>query len=187
VGGSRLRKGETKNWLRRKLIARGVESRFATILARRKAANSDLLKLDPKEMNRFFYSLIEEYKEAGFDEKIALSTLGKLRKLKKLGLPVNANTISRNPKTLLKNKEELERLGLPVTATTICHNPKTLLKKKEELERLGLPVTATTICYNPKTLLKKKEELERLGLPVNSETICRNPKTITKKFKKAEK
>jgi hypothetical protein len=170
--------GKTQNWLRHKLEARGVESRFATILAKRKAANRDLLRLDPKEINQFFYSLIDEYKEAGFDEKIALRALGRLRELKKLGLPVNANTIRCNPKTLLKNKEELERLGLPVNGITICCNPKTLLKNKEELERLGLPVNAKTICYNPKTLLKNKEELERLGLPVNARTICRNPRTL---------
>jgi hypothetical protein len=105
-------RGETKNWLRWRLIVRGVESRFATILARRKAANSDLLKLDPKEMNRFFYSLIEEYEEAGFDEKIALSTLGKLRKLKKLGLPVNANTISRNPKNPAEKQRRVRKIGI---------------------------------------------------------------------------
>jgi len=121
-------KGKTKKWLRLKLRARGVERKFAEILAQCKAADEDLLKLSPQEINKFFYSLIEEYKKAGFDEKIALRALGKLRELKRLGLPVNPITICHNPRTLLKNKEELERLGLPVNAATIHRNPRIMQK-----------------------------------------------------------
>jgi hypothetical protein len=147
-------KGKKQNWLERKLEAKGVECRFTEILAKRKGASGELLKFNAQKINQFFYSLIEEYEKAGFNEKIALEALGHLRELKRLGLPVSARTICRNPKTLLKKREELEKLGLPVNATTICRNPKTLLKKREELEKLGLPVSARTICRNPRTLAK---------------------------------
>jgi hypothetical protein len=84
--------------------------------------------LDAQRINQFFRCLIDEYKKFGFDEKIALRALGRLRELKRLGLPVNADTICCNPEILLKNKEELERLGLPVNARTICRNPRTLAR-----------------------------------------------------------
>jgi hypothetical protein len=152
-------RGKEQNWLRWKLEAKGVEPKFAKILATRKSASKELLQFDAQKINQFFRDLIDEYKKAGFDEKIALKGLGNLRELEKLGLPVNTRTICSNPKTLLKNKEELEKLGLPVNAETICLNPKTLFKNKEELEKLGLPVNACTICYNPKTLAAKSKKL----------------------------
>jgi hypothetical protein len=119
-------RGKTKKWLRRKLERKGVEPRFAQVLASRKGASDELLKLDAQRINQFFRCLIDEYKKFGFDEKIALRALGRLWELKRLGLPVNADTICCNPEILLKNKEELERLGLPVNARTICRNPRTL-------------------------------------------------------------
>jgi DNA repair exonuclease SbcCD nuclease subunit len=125
----RSERGRNKKWLRRKLEGRGVEIKFANIIAQRKAANKDLLKFNGREINKFFYSLIEEYAKAGFDEKVALSALGNLRELKKLGLPINTKTIFRSPKTLLKNKEELERLGIPITPTNLAHKPETLAKR----------------------------------------------------------
>jgi cobalamin biosynthesis protein CbiD len=121
----------------------------------RHKADKDLLTIDPKFVNNFFYSLIEEYKKEGFDEKVALSALGKLRKLKELGLPVNINTLSSNLNTLQKRQKELERLGLPVNSMTIGRNPETLQENKKELERRGLPINTNTICFNPNTVAKK--------------------------------
>jgi hypothetical protein len=146
---------KTNKWLRYKLEVRGVKPEFARVLATRERADKDLLTIDPKFINNFFYSLIEEYKKEGFDEKVALSALGKLRKLKKLGLPVNINTLSSNLNTLQKRKKELQRLGLPVNSMTIGRNPETLQENKKELERRGLPINATTICFNPNTVAKK--------------------------------
>jgi len=122
-------KRRPQKWLRNKLEIRGVESKFATIIAKCEAAGEDLLKLNPRKINQFIQSLIDEFKKAGFSEKIALTNPGRLREFKRLGLPVTTNTIKRNPQTLLKHKKELEDLGLLVNASTICLNPKSVTKK----------------------------------------------------------
>ncbi len=132
---------KTQGWLGKKLKNIGIENQFATIIARREGASEDLLKLNPREINHFIHSLIKEFKEAGFSEKIALTNPGRLREFKRLDLPVSANTIRFNPQTLLKNKEGLERLGLPVNASTIVQNPKSVAKKAKRLKKHPLKTT----------------------------------------------
>ena len=126
------------SWLRKELKRRGVESRFATIIAKREGASEDLLKLNPREINHFIYSLIEEFKEAGFSEKIALTNPGRLREFKRLELPITARTIIRNPQVLLENKKELESSGLPVNKYTILRNPKSVAKEAKRSKRTSL-------------------------------------------------
>ena len=145
---SEKKKGPRKG-RKRQLKSKGITTEFAHLLACFEKANKRLVKFNPSEINLSIDSLIEEFKEAGFDKKIALVNPGRLRELKKLKLPVTADTICRNPQTLLENKQALERLKLPVTTATICGNPQTLLENKQALERLGLRVTASTICRNP--------------------------------------
>ena len=177
------KKRKPQKWLREQLEKKGVEAQFAHLLACFEGVNKRLLELSPLRINLFIYSLIKEFREAGFCEKTALINPGRLRELERLGLPVTARTIHRNPQILLKNKQELERLGLPVNTNTIDRNPQTLLKNKQELEKLGLPVNTNTMGRNPQTLLKNKQELEKLGLPVNTNTIHRNPQTLVKRKK----
>lgn len=169
------KKRKHQAWLNRELKSIGVEDQFTTIIARYEGANEDLLELNSRGINQFIRSLIKEFKEAGFDEKIALTNLGRLRELERLGLPITPRTIVYGPQTLLENKKELERLGLPISPCTISRNPQILLKNKEELERLGIPVNARTILRNPQTLLENKQKLERLALPVSVKAIMRKP------------
>lgn len=122
-------KGKRWNWLKHQLENRGVKSRFAIIIAKREGASEDLLKLNPREINHFIYSLIEEFKEEGFSEIIALTNPGRLRELERLELPITVYTIRFNPQTLLKKKQVLERLGLPVTAYNLCRNLKSLAEE----------------------------------------------------------
>ncbi len=168
-------KRKSQAWLKRKLKIMGVEDKFATIIARYEGANEDLLELSSRGINQFICCLIEEFKKAGFDEKTALTNLGRLRELKLLELPISPRTILGNPQTLLKNKKELERLGLPVNGLSITRNPQVLLKNKKQLERSGLPVNARTILRNPHTLLENRERLKRSNLPISSKAIMRKP------------
>jgi len=148
-------------WLKNKLKTRGVKSRFATIIARREAATDGLLKLDPQEINRFISSLVEEFKEAGFNEETALINPGRLRELKRLGLSINMMSIRRDPQKLLKQEQELERSGLPVNTNTLCRNLQNLLKREQELERSGLPVNTSNLCMTQKSLAEKVKRLKR--------------------------
>ena len=163
-------------WLKRKLESMGVEDKFAAIIARYEGANEDLLELSSRGINQFIHCLIKEFKKAGFDEKIALTNLGRLRELERLNLPITARTIIYgNPQILLKNKKELKLLGLPVNRYTITRNPGVLLENKKTLESLGLPVNPMTILRNPQTLLENKLRLERLDLRVSAKDIMRSP------------
>ncbi|MBZ9572127.1 hypothetical protein KJA15_02250 [Patescibacteria group bacterium] len=182
IFSSDKRKGPWK-WLRHKLEIRGIESQFASIIAKHEAAGEYLFKFDPSEINKFMHSLIREFEKAGFSKKIALRNPGRLRELKRLGLPVTSTTIALIPGNLLKKRQELRRLGLSVNATTICCRPESLLKNKRKLKRLGLPVNAYTICHKPESLLKNRQEIERSGLSVISTIICGNPKSITQETK----
>lgn len=128
-------KRRRRSWLRKKLKSGGIESHFATIIAKREGASEDLLKLNSREINYFIHSLIKEFREAGFSEKTALSNPGKLREFKRLGLPVTKSTIRRNLQTLLENKQRLERSDLPVTAINLCLNQKSVAKKAKRFKK----------------------------------------------------